>query len=379
MASSPAVNVNSALQYISTQSGLPIEIIRGWFPNESNNRGAILNMISAKRILDRMIEVAFRSSFPAVTMPNEAACSVNSFKALYNKAMINRRWNIVEYPYNIGIGNEGVFLGNSLTIDFALKGGGGGGSGGAKTNFDGNGTLTIQPGANGGTTYILKNKQIVASASGGNGGTGQTAQKGVRDGGNGTDGSEGEYKAVSGINFNLGDSLEAYPGYGGGGSGAGALRVTKNNSYSGTVYTPSKNNGGNAGQFGNYDPRCAGGGGAGGSGYDYQNGVFVEIQGSVGLAANSGASDGQNGFSAGDLPYNIVRTISTGGSGGNAGSYATGGNGGSSYSSNKGYGGKSGSTNGYASGGGGGGSGYIEITSYFTPNEVNGKVYFNVI
>lgn len=376
---SEALNVNSALYYIAQQAQLPIEAVRSWYSYESSNRSKILNIKSAKLILDRMLDIGFDSTFSiAYSGSDQQACSANTFKDMYNKAMTGLTWNIITTSSELLYGKYYRTL-SPISLTATLVGGGGGGSGGGKTNFDGSGTLTIQAGGKGGTTEIRKNGSRVCYASGGNGGAGQTAQNGVRDAGNGSAGSSGNTLSDQIISLNVGDELLLVVGYGGGGSGSGILRVTKNNSYSGTVYTPTLNNGGNGGQFGNYDPRCAAGGGAGGKGCisSFDNivspgpAIGTLITGNPGTRSNSGNADGQDGASATDFYFNIigssstipyVGTFSKGGKGGNSGSAATGGSGGGSAGSGGGAGATSG-TNGYASAGGGGASGKIDITT----------------
>lgn len=70
--SSRAVNVNSALNYIATRSGLPISVIRGWYANEEPNRSKILNVRSACNILDRMLKIGFDASMPIIEVTDEA-------------------------------------------------------------------------------------------------------------------------------------------------------------------------------------------------------------------------------------------------------------------------------------------------------------------
>lgn len=370
--SSKAVNTISALKYISTKSKVPIDVVKSWYNNPDTYTNRPISVQAAYRILGRMLKVGFDATLdlPAAIGNNKQICSVNTFKSMYNRFMTNRAWNIVSNVLNLQYGTYYTSLGKE-SFSMTLKGGGGGGSGGARTNFDGSGTLTIAKAGDGGMSTILKNGLVYSGASGGSGGAGQTAQSGVRDGGNGTTGYSGSTVNTT-LNVVPGDIVAFFPGYGGGGGGAGALRVTKNNSYSGSTSTPSYNNGGNAGIWGNYDPRCVGGGGAGGQGYLLEgNGASGYtaryLTGSGGAAANSGASDGAAGGTATKSIQNAtLGNISPGGNGGNAGTAATGGSG--MGGGDGGGGGSTSSTNGYASGGGGGSSGYITTsskTSYF--------------
>lgn len=388
MSVSEAINVSSALKYIANTSGIPIDTLKQlYFNNNDWKQNMILNINSAIAILRTLLSRGFKSSLPTISYSGsgQRACSVNTFKALYAKAMAGKSWNLVRGNTNLPYGKEIVLISpnnenaNFRYINFTIYGGGGGGSGGARTNFDGNGTLTIQKGSDGGPTYLLKNKEIVATANGGSGGAGQVAQKSVRDGGNGTNGSSGGQSSYSGI-FEIGDSFTIYPGYGGGGTGGGSLRAGKNSTYTGTVYTPVRGAGGNAGQWGNYDPRCAGGGGAGAVGYELQNNDFVltTIDNVGGRGVNSGSTEAQNGSTAESITncyFSAQRATSAkGGNGGQASSSVAGGAGGSGSSGGKA--GISGSTNGYASGGGGGGSGWAIIDN---PSSDMSNVIFNIL
>ena len=376
--SSRAINVNSALKYISNKSSIPLDVIKSWFNISPQDINKIINIQTALNIINRVMRLCFYASEISITIQEgfsfQNICSVKTFKSIYNKAIGDKIWNIVSNTSDIEYGSHYISL-QQIDLETTVIGGGGGASGGGKTNFDGTGKLTIPAGAAGGESSIWVNGNKLVSAAGGTGGGGQTAQNGVRDAGNGSSGSSGATTTAI-VSMELGDRIIFVPGYGGGGSGSGILRVTKNNSYSGTVPSPSKNKGSNGGQYGNATPRCAAGGGAGGYGYEATEGgdfgvTVTLLQGTGGSASNSGASDGRAGGASSDFSNDRkLGSFSAGASGGASGSAASGGSAGSSVGAGGGNG-KTSGTNGYASGGGGGASGAISV--------INTVAYFNKV
>ena len=359
---SQAVNVNSVLNYIATQSGLPIDIVRNWFPNEPSKRSFLLNIQSAYNIINKVLEIGFGTtkSIP-LSAQSQQSCSVNTLKSIYSYIFSGKTWNVQTSYGSLKYGSTCYVL-NDQSVSALIVGGSGGGSGGLKDNFDGSGSLTIPAGASGARSSIYVNGTLQAQASGGTGGAGQTSSKGGRAGTAGFSGSSGERKTVS-LTFKAGDAIVCYNGYGGGGSGGGSIRVGKNGNLGDlTAPGPVGPNGSNGygAVSGSYNVGC-GGGGAGGDGFDDSN---------IQQIGKAGEGKGNSSYNSGSKPSytdrNYVGTSYPGGSGGSGtgdGSAGSGGSGGvatTSSTTNAGGGGIGG--NGSSGGGGGGASGLINLT-----------------
>lgn len=374
---SQAVNVNSTLNYIASVTGIPIETVRSWFPNESSQRSRLLNIKSAVAILNKMLQVGFGTtvSNPVSSTYDGYACSANTLKALYSKMMTGRTWNIVTSYTNTVKYGQSVMALNAHDINCSAIGGGGGASGALRNNIDGSGTNYTASGANGGPSLVYIDDAVVLRAEGGTGGAGQTSNTGVAWAGYyGSNGSTATYNAT----IPVGAKLRFEHGYGGGGSGGSAMRAGKN-SNAGDAYAevsqnaPSITRGGNGRVFGNTNPRNAGGGGGGGAGFNagqYTSSYGGESQN----GNNSGSSEnGTAGAGVGSTNTLYLGQFNIGGAGGFGKGEGNTGEGGPATSS-AGEGGNPATAggNGSAGGGGGGSSGSITVST-------TGVVYLNLL
>lgn len=358
---SQLVNVNSALTYLSAQTGLSLSIIRGWFPNETANRSKPLNIKSAVNILARMIKIGFGVdiSSPVNSAYDKYACSANTFKALYTKVMNGRTWNLKTATNQLQYGHWYMPLVENITISGSAKGGDGGGSGsvyGAATY-----NVTSGAGASGGKSYIIRKNvsteattNYITPADGGAGGSGKNVSggksAGALNGNAGTIATPVNYSFTAALTYALG----FFPGYGGGGS----CGVRSPNTYTGP--SAVKATGSSASEAaGATGSSTQGGGGGGASGYDGATKVW-----------SGRGSD-----------FEISKTMNypseTGGAVINAtiGSSANGGRGGDQAETTGSLEGIYVSNSGRSGGGNGGNSGYITITSItngFIFNDIGG-------
>lgn len=229
--SSYAVNVNSVLTYIASKTGLPIDIVRSWYPNESANRIKVLNIRSAYNILNRMRKIGFGTE---VTMPSSAnssnVCSINTLKSIYDYVMEGRTWNITT-NFNDMIYDMNYLALTPMSFQLNIVGGGGGSAGAIAGYSAKNSPHDVYGGggANGGDTHVLVQGKIVYTALGGKGGydntSASTTQNYVRANANDNwiydkdfAGSNGESK-IADISLGIGDLFRVVAGSGGGGGG----------------------------------------------------------------------------------------------------------------------------------------------------------------
>ena len=365
---SQIVNVNSALNYIASITGLPIATVRAWFPNESSKRSLPLNIKSAAAIFTKMIEIGFGTTVPN---PVDAAyggyaCSANTLKALYAKMMSGKTWNIVTSYTNTVRYGQNVMALNAHNINCSAIGGGGGASGALRNNIDGSGTNYTAKGADGGPSLVYVNGTVVSRAEGGAGGAGQTSNASQTWAGiYGSNGSTATYNAT----IPAGAKLRFEHGYGGGGSGGSAMRAGKNHN-AGDVASevaangPSITRGGNGRVFGDYNPRNAGGGGGGGAGFN--NGQYTSSYGGESQNGNNNGTseNGSPGEGVGSSNTLYLGQFNKGGAGGLGHGEGNAGAGGAATSA-AGEGGNMGTAggNGSAGGSGGGSSGSITVST----------------
>lgn len=365
---SQIVNVNSALNYIAYITGIPIATVRAWFPNESSKRSLPLNIKSAAAIFTKMIEIGFGTtvSNPVDAAYDNYACSVNTLKALYNKMMSGKTWNIVTTYSNTVKYGQNVMALNAHNINCTAIGGGGGASGALRNNIDGAGTNYTAKGADGGPSLVYINETVVLRAEGGVGGEGQTSNKTeVWAGVYGSNGSTATYNAL----VPVGAKLRFEHGYGGGGSGGSAMRCGKNHN-AGDVASevaangPSITRGGNGRVFGDYNPRNAGGGGGGGAGFNagqYTSSYGGESQNGNNAGTSENGSAGEGVGSSNTL---YLGQFNKGGAGGlGHGQGATGEGGIATSIAGEGGNVATAGGNGSAGGSGGGSSGSITVST----------------
>ena len=365
---SQIVNVNSALNYIASVTGVPIATVRAWFPNESSKRSLPLNIKSAAAIFTKMIEIGFGTTVPnpVATAYDGYACSANTLKALYAKMMSGKTWNIVTSYSNTVKYGQNVMALNAHNINCTAIGGGGGASGALRNNIDGSGTNYTAAGANGGPSLVYVNEAVVLRAEGGAGGPEQSSSASQQWAGiYGSNGSTATYNAT----IPVGAKLRFEHGYGGGGSGGSAMRAGKNSNAGDAAAevaanAPSITRGGNGRVFGNTNPRNAGGGGGGGAGFN--NGQYTS---SYGGECHNGSSagtseNGSPGEGVGSSNTLYLGQFNKGGAGGLGHGDGTASEGGIATSS-VGEGGNAPPSggNGSAGGGGGGSSGSITVST----------------
>lgn len=286
--SSQIVNVNSVLNALASVIGLPLDIVRGWFPNESTQRSKALNVRSVANIFKQVLLIGFGVSVPNpidtlvangnITQDegnkrNSSACSVNTCKELYATMMSGKTWNLKTSASELQYGHWYMPLTNT-SITGSICGGEGGGSGsvyGADT-FD----VTSGNGADGGNTYILLKTNtgltVKATATGSAGGAGVQVTGGKSAGAlNGNAGGIASEVAYN-VSVNVTDgAIGFFPGYGGGGSAG----VRSPNTYVAPNAVGAK--GANATNDGAaINNSMQGGGGGGGSGYLYNGTTIVQ-------------------------------------------------------------------------------------------------------
>lgn len=379
--SSQIVNVNSVLNALASVIGLPIDIVREWFPNESTQRGKALNVRSVANIFKQALLIGFGASVPNpidtlvangnITQDegnkrNSSACSVNTCINLFNAMFANKTWNIVTTYSNTVKYGQNVMVLNTHNINCTAIGGGGGASGALRNNMDGSGTNYTANGADGGPSLVYANDVVILRAEGGAGAPGQQSSTGVVLAGIG--GSNAQSATYNDV-VTPGTKLRFEHGYGGGGSGGSAMRAGKNSNAGDAAEevaanAPSITRGGNGRVFGNTNPRNARGGGGGGAGFN--NGQYTSSYGGESQNGNSAGTseNGSPGEGVGSSNTLYLGQFNKGGAGGfGHGEGATGEGG--AVTSAAGEGGNPGTAGGNGSAGGssGGSSGSITVST----------------
>lgn len=326
---SQIVNVNSALNYISMQTGLSVDIIRTWYPSENSRRNILLNVRSAFYILQRMKQIGFGET---VVIPASAdtsiACSVNTFKSLYAYVMGSKSWNIITKKEDILYGKKYKSLTPESLLNVTLVGGGAGGSGAGWGATDKNDTPRVKggDGAAGGASYIYVNDEVYMTAEGAPQTIAPTSDVITNANliANGTNGDSGR-TTIGDITLSNYATIAFYPGYGGGGGGAMCFRII-NDDYNG-VTVSGKRGAFTIGGNGEYviqnslEASAAGGGGGAEGYYKVSTSNSINRMNSAGgkkADVNGSAGTAQDGSAGGSIVGLKLGEYAIGGKGGNS-------------------------------------------------------------